>query len=245
MLPRIDPEFQALIPPLSVAERAQLEQNIISHGKCRDAIILWDGVIIDGHNRFDICLKNGIQFEITEMTFQSREEAMVWILEHQLGKRNLPDAAKIELAMSKAELLKEEARRKQSRAGGDKKSDKQRAESLLSKTSTLKEDGIHVQKALASEAGVSEGTLFNYIQVKQNAPPELLSRVQSGEIKIGTAHSMLAKEILKKLRNADKEYEFIFKNATATPDISGLIAELSQQLQTLINKMEEIQCKQS
>ena len=75
-IPRIDPEFQALIPPISEGEYRQLEQNILSARRCRDAIVLWDGVIVDGHNRFKICLEHGIEFEIKDMSFDSRDDAI-------------------------------------------------------------------------------------------------------------------------------------------------------------------------
>jgi len=205
MIPCIDSEFSGLIPPLSEDERAQLEQNIVADGKCIDAIILWEGIIIDGHNRFEICMKHGIEFEITEMPFSSRSEAMVWILNNQLGRRNLTDAARIELALAKAELLREKARQKQSRAGGDKKGD----ESLLAKTTKSTDGPVHVRKIVADDAGVGERTLHRYMDIKQNGSPELVNRVKSGELKIGTAHRMLGKEILKQLRNADKMYKFL------------------------------------
>lgn len=59
----IDPEFKALIPPLLPEERAGLEASILDGG-CRDALVVWkgQGVLIDGHNRHDICTKHGIAF---------------------------------------------------------------------------------------------------------------------------------------------------------------------------------------
>jgi len=62
--PRIDPEFAALMPSLTEEEYAQLERNIISQKKCLDKILLWDGVIVDGVNRFCASVANGVEFEI-------------------------------------------------------------------------------------------------------------------------------------------------------------------------------------
>jgi len=58
----IDEEFKGLCPPLSTKERDQLENNIIAEG-CREPIILWQGIIIDGHNRYEICTRNKIKFK--------------------------------------------------------------------------------------------------------------------------------------------------------------------------------------
>jgi DNA-binding transcriptional regulator/RsmH inhibitor MraZ len=63
---RIDPEFKSLIPPLATEEYAGLEESILAEG-CRDALILWDGILIDGHNRYEICTRHNIPFETTEM----------------------------------------------------------------------------------------------------------------------------------------------------------------------------------
>ena len=74
---QIDAEFKALIPPLAPDELAQLEANIIKDG-CRDPLVLWDGILIDGHNRHEICTRNGLPFQTVEMVFDDREAAMDW-----------------------------------------------------------------------------------------------------------------------------------------------------------------------
>ena len=198
MLPNIDQEFKALIPPLSVEERSQLEHNICHARKCHDAIILWDGIIIDGHNRFEICMEHGVEFKIKEMHFESREEAKLWVLENQLGRRNLNEAARIELVLLKEALVREKAKKKQSRAGGDKKSPEYK-ESLLSEKTTQNDDNVYVQKTLAAEANVSEGNFYYYTDIMKNGTPQLIEEVKSGRMKIGTAHRLLPKQILKEL----------------------------------------------
>lgn len=88
---KIDQEFQALIPPLAAEERQQLEANIVQDG-CRDPLVVWNGILIDGHNRYEICTRLGIEFDTVEKEFASRDDAMDWIDFNQLGRRNLhPD----------------------------------------------------------------------------------------------------------------------------------------------------------
>jgi len=125
----VDPEFKALIPPLSVEERAQLEANLLADG-CRDPLVVWvqpapepgthkcyahdegkcdlvpeddvwhcrhcehnpaqqEYVLIDGHNRYEICTRNDIEYGIEEMLFDDREAVMDWMDANQLGRRNL------------------------------------------------------------------------------------------------------------------------------------------------------------
>lgn len=84
----IDPEFKALIPPLSEDEYNNLEQSLIKDG-CRDSLVLWGGVLIDGHNRYEICTKNNISFDIINKEFPSRSDAIIWIIDNQQGRRNI------------------------------------------------------------------------------------------------------------------------------------------------------------
>jgi len=239
ILPRIDPEFKSLIPPLQADEREQLEQNILFARKCYDAIIVWEGAIIDGHNRFEICEKHGIEFQVIDMPLPSREAAKVWILENQLGRRNLSDVARIELALLKAEILREKARHNQSRAGGDKT----KGEALLAPVSKPENETVHVRKALASETGIGERTLHRYMKVREHGSPQLLEQVQSGQLKIKTAHRIL--EVQKQLKRANKMYKCIagevpFKNDNeANQIIHNRLAQLSALLNQLLNKLEE------
>lgn len=98
MIPRIDPEFEALIPPLSGAERERLRASLAAEG-CRDPILVWKEpkqrtpVVVDGHNRFRLCAELGIRMPPPrEMQFTNREAVRTWILANQIARRNLsPD----------------------------------------------------------------------------------------------------------------------------------------------------------
>ena len=88
---RIDEEFKSLIPPLTDEERTQLEENIKEHG-CRDPLVVWQGTLIDGHNRYEICTRNGIEFKTVGLELADREAVKLWIYKNQLGRRNItPD----------------------------------------------------------------------------------------------------------------------------------------------------------
>lgn len=87
---RIDPDFEGKIPPLTTEEFQQLENNILADGVVINPIIVWDGVIVDGHNRYRIVNKHPeIRFSTCEKTFSDRYEAIAWICKNQLGRRNL------------------------------------------------------------------------------------------------------------------------------------------------------------
>jgi hypothetical protein len=237
-LPRIDPEFRGLIPALGAEEYALLEESIVSERRCRNAIILWKGVIVDGHNRYAICMAHGIRFEYEEREFADREEAKLWILDNQLGRRNLTDAARIEVVLKKEVMLRERAKKRLSLSGGDKKSSNYANGSGYPKSSTP--DSMYVLDELASQANVGRGSLHRYLQLKKHAPPALLEAVTSGGMKIGTAFRLLPKEIAKQLAKVREHYATIEKNLLKVKDPNAL-RDIQARLAGL-KEMEEILC---
>ncbi len=86
----IDPEFKNLIPPLSEEEKSQLEANLKEFG-CLDPLIVWQhhNILLDGHNRYEICTRERIPYKVVEIEIASREAAICWIANNQLGRRNI------------------------------------------------------------------------------------------------------------------------------------------------------------
>lgn len=86
----IDPEFASLLGELSSDEEGLLEQNLLAAGGATDPVIFWQGVIVDGHNRYRICRKHGLKYDLLELVnLTSRESVKRWICHRQLGRRNL------------------------------------------------------------------------------------------------------------------------------------------------------------
>src|ERR1051325_7654931 len=94
----VDPEFRALIPPLQPAEFVLLEAALRAEG-CRDALVVWRGTLLDGHNRLTLCQRHGIPFETVEVELPNRQAAQEWILKNQFARRNLAPYQRAELAL--------------------------------------------------------------------------------------------------------------------------------------------------
>ena len=106
----IDPEFKSLIPPLTADERATLEANIVSAGRARDPLAVWNGVLIDGHNRFEICSRLALPFDVSEVGgIESRDDAEIWIIRNQAGRRNLMPYTRSVLMLKLGEAVKRKA----------------------------------------------------------------------------------------------------------------------------------------
>ena len=86
----IDPEFRTSIPPLSEDEKEQLEAMILADGVVINPLIVWNGILVDGHNRYQIIQKHPeIKFTVFEKDFPDRFAALAYMYKNQLGRRNL------------------------------------------------------------------------------------------------------------------------------------------------------------
>ena len=114
---KIDKEFEKLIPPLQDTEFSGLTKSILKYG-CQEPIEIWNNTIIDGHNRYKICKANNIPFEVREMDFSDRSEALVYIIEKQFGRRNLLPFQRSELALKMKNVIQAKAKEKQATSTG-------------------------------------------------------------------------------------------------------------------------------
>jgi len=80
-----DLEFQRLSPILDLDTYALLEKNMLEFG-CRDALVTWNGILIDGYERYRICMEYDIPFHTVSMDFASRDEVIIWIIKNQVER---------------------------------------------------------------------------------------------------------------------------------------------------------------
>jgi hypothetical protein len=188
----IDPEFQALIPPLRVDEQALLNDSIQFEG-VRDPLVVWaeHNILLDGHNRHAIATKLGLPFDVRRLSFASRDEAIEWMYEHQLGRRNLTDDQRATVAYQLQQQRSKIERQKRAQAAGeaggrgrpsdslsDAASDKLSAPAIASSTDT--------RAAVAKEFKVSERKLKQVRAVATQAP-EVLREIQQGRTTLAEA----------------------------------------------------------
>ena len=182
-------EFKELIPPLTAEEYSQLEENILAEG-CRDALVVWNDILIDGHNRYEICTTHGLEFNTTQKDFESEDTAKVWIIDNQNGRRNLTDGWKYELKQERKKLLAVKGQEKyQSTVGRPEKSLSQN-DNDLPKHDTRKE--------LASELGWSTGKVAQADYVWKHGDDKVKEKVKTGEATFSSAYKDLQKEQRKK-----------------------------------------------
>ncbi|MGY6269296.1 hypothetical protein ACXIUT_06365 [Achromobacter denitrificans] len=180
---RIDEGLRAYIDPLTDDEREALERSLLAEG-CRDALVLWGDLLVDGHNRHALCMKHGIPFETRQNTsFKSMEDVHLWMIENHLGRRSVSDFQRGVLALRKKEIL--QARAASAPAPDDPPWDEDSGEPPPVTAASV--PPALSRQALARAARISSNTLGQIEKIQKAAAPELVRAVKDGAISINAA----------------------------------------------------------
>ncbi len=192
---RIDPEFERLLTPLAEEERKQLEASLQKEG-CRDALVVWNNILIDGHNRYAICKRLNIKYDLIERYFADRAEAAIWIIKNQMGRRNLTTWQKAQLALKLKPIYEELGRQNMAAGGGDRKSTDYKG-NLQSGCTDLSNPILSVDSTeqAAREVGISRTTLNHaeYIVKHQEQNPTLVKELDKNTLTVDKAYNTLKK----------------------------------------------------
>ncbi len=191
------PELKAYIDPLTPDEYDALERSILDEG-CRDALVLWGNVLVDGHNRFGICQKHGLPFKtIQNERFQNMEDIQLWMIDQHLGRRSVSDFQRGVLALRKREIIAE--RRAAAAAAVNAAKAESSAEApwdgdtnpavaqALANTPKVPDQALDTREALARAARLSAGQVKMIETIQEKAAPEVVAAVKAGELSLNAA----------------------------------------------------------
>ena len=197
---KIDPELRDLLPPLTSEEYKQLEKNIVENGFDRNFPIMeWQGFIVDGHNRYDICKKHNIEPIIGTLAYKTKEEVMEWMLDIQLGRRNLTPIQKIAITEKYRPIYEKQAKEKQSDAGKNYGNGTEKLPPKLGEAKNSKENETNTK--LSKLAGVGKETYRMGAKILNSDNEKLKQEVLSGEKSINAGY----KELTGKKENKKEE----------------------------------------
>ena len=188
----VNEELKAYIDPLTPEEHDALERSILAEG-CRDALVLWGDVLVDGHNRYGICQKHGLPFQTVQNTrFQSMEDVHLWMIDQHLGRRSVSDFQRGVLALRKREIVAERrARAAAAFVAGNAEAETQPEESSATATpaaaSVAPPEDLSSREAIARAARLSSSQVVMIEKIQKQAAPELVAAVKSGTISLNAA----------------------------------------------------------
>lgn len=186
---KIDEDYKQCLPELSKEEYTELEKSIVKDGVL-NPILVWNEVIIDGHNRYAICKTHRIEnFPTKEIVFDSKDEALEWILRNQLGRRNLTDFQRNKIALKYEAVIAKRMKERQAEYHGNQ------YEKVDLRPNGQKSKDEHTSKRaeLAKIAGTSQGSIQRTKLILDKGTPEQIERAEKGGK--GNSVSAIAKEI--------------------------------------------------
>jgi hypothetical protein len=175
----VNEELKAYIDPLTPEEHEALERSLLAEG-CRDALVLWGNVLVDGHNRYGICRKHGLPFQtVQNPRFQSVEDVHLWMIDQHLGRRSISDFQRGVLALRKREIVAE--RRVRDSAVEPATPAEAHAPVVASPQS------LQTREDIAKAARLSSSQVVLIEKIQKQGAPELVAAVKAGVVSINAA----------------------------------------------------------
>jgi transcriptional regulator with XRE-family HTH domain len=250
----INDELRTYVDPLTPAEHEALERSLLTEG-CREALILWRDVLIDGHNRYAICSQHGIPFRTVQNDkFDSIEDVKLWMIDNQLARRSVTDFQRGLMALRKKEIL---AARVVQKTDDELETEADQSVPFAPPWNTREE--------VARAARVSANTISQIERIQKAAAPELVEAVRSGTISISSAANVAAlprdaqvaavaggkKELQQAARQVREQKAAARPKKevdAGTPEdqvkaLKAQVAELKDRVATLINENEVLKQK--
>lgn len=185
----VNPDLKAYIDPLTPDEHDALERSLLAEG-CRDALVLWGDVLVDGHNRYGICQKHGIAFQtLQSKQFKTMEDVHLWMIDQHLGRRSVSDFQRGVLALRKREILND--RRLKAASAVD--TDGAPAEvtetpaSAAATNAAATAEPLKSREDIAKVARLSSNQVVLIEKIQKQAAAEVVAAVKSGAISLNAA----------------------------------------------------------
>lgn len=239
---KIDPELRDLLPPLTSEEYKKLEKNIVDNGFDENFPIMeWQGFIVDGHNRYDICRKHNIEPVIGTLAYETKEEVMEWMLDIQLGRRNLSPIQKIAITEKYRPIYEKQAKKNKQNAmmiaRQNNENNKNEQFSQISSTTVDSKNKIDVRAKLAETAGVSTDTYSKGKKILNSNNEKLKQEVLSGEKSINAGY----KELTGKKENKKEEVK---NEIPSTSQIQSPKSKVSEEVKQICEDLKTEKTKE-
>lgn len=183
--PTILPELAELLPPLSGEQLAALEKDILQNGCYAPIIVNEDLVIVDGHNRQQICTRHSLPYKMAVFAFDDLLEAKQWALDTQKGRRNLDKWELGKIALKLRPEIEARAKANQQTYHGNQ------YESGPSATlPEVHSAPVDTRKELAASVGLGERTMGKVMQIDEHAPAAVKEALDKKELSVNQGYQI-------------------------------------------------------
>ena len=259
----VDPELKAYIDPLTPDEYAALERSLLTEG-CRDALVLWGELLIDGHNRYEICQKHNLPFDtLQSKLFNSMEDVHLWMIDQHLGRRSVSDFQRGVLALRKREIINDRRSRHLAASPAVTSTDDtepapwegEATPAIAALTQPLKS-----REDIAKAARLSNSQVQMIERIHKQAAPEVVAAVKSGSLSINAAAAVASlpedeqkaaasagaeqlKQAAKRVREAKRKHRETQASSTetaSTPATTSAHDDPNEELQRLRKLVDQL-----
>ena len=265
----VQEDLKTYIDPLTADEHDALERSLLAEG-CRDALVLWGDILVDGHNRYGLCQKHGLPFTTVQNTrFRTLEDVHLWMIDQHLGRRSVSDFQRGVLALRKKQIVEE----RQAAARAAKKDAHMRAEVLGEAEPVSPIDGepavaageqpLKSREAVAKAARLTPGQVTMIEKIQKQAAPELVAAVRAGTISLNAAAAVAGlpveeqvaaasagkdelKQAAKRARDANRKPAREEGAGPVAPELQALqdrVAQLTAENEYLRGQVAELQAR--
>ena len=183
--PTVLPELAELLPPLSGEQLAALEKDILQNGCYAPIIVNEDLVVVDGHNRQQICTRHSLPYKMAVFAFDDLLEAKQWALDTQKGRRNLDKWELGKIALKLRPEIEARAKANQQTYHGNQ------YESGPSATlPEVHSAPVDTRKALAASVGLGERTMGKVMQIDEHAPAAVKEALDKKELSVNQGYQI-------------------------------------------------------
>lgn len=212
-------------------ESEKLENSILQYGML-DPIKIWqepssgDWIIIDGHNRYNILKKHDIEWHYWQDykimgELESREDVKQWMLEQQLGRRNLTETERYEIVQKFKSVFQKKAKENQSLGGKG-------LPNLVK---------VNVQEEMAKSVGVSKGTYSKLDKVMQSDNEEVKQKLREKKISVDKAYQEIKNPKPKEKESITPEQKII--------EFDNRMNEIDKEISSLRTERESLMRRRS
>lgn len=218
---KINKEFKNIIPPLSNEEKEILEKSIIKEG-IREPLIIWNDTLIDGHNRKEIADRLKLKYKTKKIKFKDKSEAIIWIINTQLGRRNLVPYDRTRLVLKYENIFFEQAKESQKNPFGKKVPQEMKGlVRFRTKVGRTDKRVGRTDKRIGNIAKVGKDTVSKVKFIERKANKKTKERLSQGEETINKIYTILKRqEKVKKIKKdlikrkpkqiKNKKYEIVY-----------------------------------
>lgn len=256
----VNAELKAYIDPMTPEEYEALERSILAEG-CRDALVLWGNILVDGHHRYSVCRKHDLPFQTMQHAqFRTMDDVHLWMIDQHLGRRSVSAFQRGVLALRKREILA--ARRSRHRNAdnsgqmhapvADEGVPKEEVSDGNIAADALPIEPLSSREAIAREARLSNSQVALIEKIQKQATQEVVAAIKSGTLSINAAAAVASlpieeqraaaiageselKQAAKRVREARRKP----RDEAAVPPVATVDSELSELRQRVIELTAE------